>query len=169
MIIGSSESKLDSSILNSEVDIMGYDIVRMDHSKRGTRVACYIKKSLSFNHKSSFCPNIEIIFIDISFPKSKPILVGVLYQPPDKPRFIEYLEYSLKESIISNINNISNIQECYLMGDFNVNLLSGNKMLLDKQYCDSYTQAPPLIKKYMDIYFSYSLHLLITESTLQSR
>ena len=33
-IIGISESKLDSSILNREVDIVGYDAIRMDRSKR---------------------------------------------------------------------------------------------------------------------------------------
>ena len=71
-------------------------------------------------------------------PKSKQILVGVLYRPPDEADFIEHLNKSLKES------NISNIQECYLIGDFNVNLLSGNKMLLKKQYSDSYSQAPPI-------------------------
>ena len=59
----------------------------------------------------------------------------MLYWPPDKPRFIEYLDNSLNES------NISNIQEYYLMGEFNVNLLSGNEMLLDKQYCDSYSRV----------------------------
>ena len=42
-------------------------------------------------------------------PKSKPILVGVSYQPPDKSGFIEYLNNALRE------NNISNIQECYLI------------------------------------------------------
>ena len=64
----------------------------------------------------------------------------MLYQPPDKPRFIEYLENSLKES------NIYNIQECYLTGNFNVNLLSRNKMLLDKQYYESYRQVPSFVK-----------------------
>ena len=51
------------------------------------------------------------------------------------------------------------------MGDFNVNLLSRNKMLLDKQSYDSYSQAPPLAKKYMDLCFSHSLHQLIAEPT----
>ena len=122
-IIGSSESKLDSSILNSELDIDEYDLIRLDRSRRGGGVACYIRKSLSYNHKTSFCRNIESIFIDIFLPKSKPILVGVLYRPPDKPDFIEHLNNSLKES------NMSNTQVCYLIGGFNVNLLSGNKML----------------------------------------
>ena len=43
-------------------------------------------------------------------PKSRPILVGDIYWPPEKPRFIEYLNNSLREI------NISNIQECYLIG-----------------------------------------------------
>ena len=90
------ESKLDSSILDSEVDIMGYDISRMDCSRRGGGVACYIKKSLSYYHKLSFCPNNETIFRDIFLPKSKPILVGMLNRLPDKPRFLEYLDNSLK-------------------------------------------------------------------------
>ena len=95
-IIGISESKLDSSILNSELDIDEYNLVRLDHSRRvveggGGEVTCCIRRSLSYNHKSSFCCNIESIFTDIFLPKSKPILVGVLYWPPDKPGFIKHL------------------------------------------------------------------------------
>ena len=78
-IIGISESKLDSSILNSELDIDDYDLIRLDRSRRGGEVACYTRKSLSYNHKTSFCRNNESIFKDIFLPKSKPILVGVLY------------------------------------------------------------------------------------------
>ena len=106
-----------------------------------------------------FCCNIEIIFIDIFLPKSKPIFVGVLYRRPEKPDFIEHLDNSLNES------NISNTQECYLIGDFNVNLLSGNKMILEKQYSDSYNQGPPIVKSYIDLCFSHSLHQLIREPT----
>ena len=94
-IIGFSESKLDSSILNSELDTHEYNLVRLDHSRRvggrGGGVTCCIRRSLSYNYKSSFCCNIESIFTDIFLPKSKPILVGVLYWPPDKPGFIKHL------------------------------------------------------------------------------
>ena len=138
---------------------MDYDIIRMDHTRRRVEVACYIKKSSSYSRKSSFSPNTESIFINIFLPKLKPILVGVLYQPLNKPRFVDSLDNSLKES------NISNIEERYLMDDFKVNLLSRNKILLDKQYYDSYRQAPPLIKKYMDISFSHSIHQLTAEPT----
>ena len=81
----------------------------------------------------------------------------MLYRPPDKPRILEYSDNSLKES------NVSNTQEYYLMGDFNVNLLSENKMLLDKQYYDFYSQIQPLVKNYMDLCFSHSLLQLIAE------
>ena len=60
-ITGISESKLDSSILNSELDIDEYNLIRLDRSTRGGRVACYIRTSLSYNHKTSFCRNIESI------------------------------------------------------------------------------------------------------------
>ena len=58
--------------------------------------------------------------------------MGVLYGPPETPGFIEYLDNSLQES------NISYIPECHLIGDFNITLLSGCKMLLEKHY-DSYS------------------------------
>ena len=52
-LIGISESKLDSSVLKSEVDIDEYDLIRLDPPRRGGGVACYIRKSLSYNHKKA--------------------------------------------------------------------------------------------------------------------
>ena len=157
-IIGICESELDSSILNSELDIDEYDLIRLDCSKRGGGVACYLG-FLSYNHKTSFCRNIESILIDIFLPKSKPILLGVLYRTPDKSDFIEHLNNSLKES------NTCNTRECFLIGDFNVNLMSGNKLVLEKQYSDPYSQASLISKNYKDLCFSHSLHQLIREPT----
>ena len=45
--IGISESKPDSSILSSELDTDEYDLIRLDRSRRGGGVGCYIRKSLS--------------------------------------------------------------------------------------------------------------------------
>ena len=56
--------------MNSEVDIVDYDVIRMDCSKWGGGVACYITKKLWYNHKTSSCPKIETIFIDICLPKA---------------------------------------------------------------------------------------------------
>ena len=81
-IIGISESKLGLSILNSKLDIDDYDLIRLDSSQREGEFTCYIRKSLSYNHKTKFCFNIESIFIDIFLAKLKLILLGVLFQPP---------------------------------------------------------------------------------------
>ena len=51
------------------------------------------------------------------------------------------------------------------MGDFNVNLLIGNKMILEKQCSDSYSKAPPIVKNHTDPCFYDSLHQLIREPT----
>lgn len=91
-------------------------------------------------------------------PKPKPILVKVLNRQPDKPLFIEYLKNSIKEI------NISNIQKCCQIGDFNANLLSGNKKLWKKQYSDSFSQAPLIVKKTFR-YLIFSLHKLIMKPT----
>ena len=111
-----SKPKVDSSILNNEPDTDDYDLIRLDRSRRNDRVACYIRKSVSYNHKTSFCRGTESISIDIFLTKSKLILVGVLYRPPNKPDFIEHVKNYLKES------HICKTKECYIIDDCNVNL-----------------------------------------------
>ena len=133
-IIGISKSKLDSTILNSEVDIENKCL----RTKGG--VAYYIRKSLSYNHKSTFCGHAKTIFINIFLPKSKSILVAMLHWPPNKLEFIERLDNSL------NKNNICHIQECYPTVDFIVNLLSRNKMLLKKNILTTADMLQPQLK-----------------------
>ena len=45
-IIGISETKLDKTIWSSELEVNGYDLVRLDQSRRCGGVACYIKSSV---------------------------------------------------------------------------------------------------------------------------
>lgn len=44
-----SEFKLDSSILNNELDVKSYDLFRLDCSRRGGGVVYSIRKTLSYN------------------------------------------------------------------------------------------------------------------------
>ena len=62
--------------------------------------------------------------MDIFLPKTKQILIKVLSRTSYKLELIEYIDDTLKEK------KISNIQEWYLISDFNVNFLGRNKMLL---------------------------------------
>ena len=56
------KSKLDSSILNNEPDIEGYDLIRLVCLSKEGEVVYYIRKFLSYNHKSIFYCDIESIF-----------------------------------------------------------------------------------------------------------
>ena len=91
-IIGISENKLDETTLSSELEVDGYDLVRLDRSRRGGGVARYIKSSIACSYKESFCSNTESIFVNIFLPKSKPILLGILYRPPDKSDFVQHIK-----------------------------------------------------------------------------
>ena len=83
-VIGLSETKLDNTVLSSELEIEGYGPVRSDRSRRRGSVACFVKNSISQNRKPNFCINTESISIEIFLPKSKPVLIGILYRPPHK-------------------------------------------------------------------------------------
>ena len=116
-IIGISETKLDETILSGELEVGGYDLVRLDRSRRGGGVACYIKSLIAYSYKDSFCSNIKSIFVDIYLSKSKSILLGILYRPPDKSDFVKYINNLFTETAALDK------QECYLLGDLNIHLV----------------------------------------------
>ena len=105
-VIGFSETKLDNTILSSELEIEGYDLVRSDQSRRGGGLACFIKKSILYNRKPNFYINTESIFIEVFIPKSKPVLTGILYRPPDKCDLVNCLERTFSNT------NVFESQEC---------------------------------------------------------
>ena len=81
-VIGITESKLDETILDEEINIDGYELARSDRNRHGGGVVCYIRNDISFNVRGDFSSEIENIFSDIFLPKTKPILIGILYRPP---------------------------------------------------------------------------------------
>ena len=65
--------------------------------------------------------NTENICTDIVLPKTKPILVGILYRPPDKNGFAKHLEETFTGC------NMLKKQKYNLFGDFNINFLYNGK------------------------------------------
>ena len=59
-VVGISESKLDDSVLSSEIQIENYDLIRSDRNRHGDGVACFIRNDLSDNAKSFLPSEIEI-------------------------------------------------------------------------------------------------------------
>ena len=87
-ILGITESKLDSSISNQEVNISGYSILRSDGSWYSAGVACYVRADLCFNRKNVFSNSIENVFFDLLIPKLKPLLIVIFYRPSNLNTFL---------------------------------------------------------------------------------
>ena len=120
-VIGITESKLDGSVLDGEINIDGYKLVRSDRNRHGGGVACYIRNDISFSVRGDFSSEIENIFLDILLPKTKPILIGILYRPPDQSKFLDNLSTSISQTCSFNE------EEVYILGDLNINLINSQK------------------------------------------
>ena len=83
-VIGITESKLDKTVPDEEINIDGYELVRSDRNRDGGGIVCYIWNDISFNVRGDFSSEIENIFLDMLLPKTKPILIGILYRPRDQ-------------------------------------------------------------------------------------
>ena len=77
-ILGITESKLDSSVSDQELNINGYIILKSDRNRKGGGVACYVRADLCFNTRNIFSNSIEHVFFffDLLIPKVKPISIG---------------------------------------------------------------------------------------------
>ena len=143
-VIGLTETKLDATVLDGEVNIEGYELMRSDRKRHGGGVACYIKNNIAFRSRGGFSKEIENLFFDILLPKTKPILVGIVYRPPNQSRFLERLT-----SAITNTNDFDN-QEVCILGDFNINLMNSKKNVRNG------------IKKYREFCSQHGIKQLIT-------
>ena len=83
VVIGISELKLDSAVLDPEIYIENYEILRFDRYRHEGGVACYIRSDISCK-LNSFLPNeIENSTFNILMPHTKPITIGIIYRPPN--------------------------------------------------------------------------------------
>ena len=159
-VTGLSETKLDNAVLSSELEIEGYDLVRSDRSRRGRGAAYFVKNSISYNRKPNFYINTESIFIEIFLPKSKPVLIGILYRPPDKYAFANCLEQAFSDT------NIFESQECYLLGDININLQPKDKEIFRNKPANTINkEITHRTRSYLEFCFTHSLEQVITRPT----
>ena len=114
-VIGITQSKLDDCILDSEIQIDNYQVLRCDRNRKGGGVACCVRNDLSYIAKNFFPEGIENIFFEILLPKTKPINVGIIYWPPNQNNFLQTLN--------ENFAKIDTLKkELCIHGDFNINL-----------------------------------------------
>ena len=83
-LIHHNESKIDSSIRDSEININIYSIIRLDRRRFGGGVAIYIKNTISRFERRDLVPdNLEMICVEITRKPSMPISLTTWYQPPN--------------------------------------------------------------------------------------
>ena len=157
-IIGISESKLDESVLEPEIQIDDYKILQCDRNRRGGGVACYIRNDLSYNILSVFPREIESVFFEILLPNSKPITVGTIYRPPNQSNFLEVLNENMNK-----IDSISN--EIYILGDFNINFSLNDSYIFSKKGIINNESFPSDVKSSYEYCTYFSLHQLIKVPT----
>ena len=157
-IVGISESKLDEFVLELEIQIDDYKILRCDRNRHGGVVAFYIRNELSYNILSVFPPEIESVFFEILLPNSKPITVGTIYRPPNQSNFLEVLNENMNK-----IDSISN--EIYILGDFNINFSLNDSYIFSKKGIINNKSFPSDVKSSYEYCTYFSLHQLIKVPT----
>lgn len=146
-ILAINESKLDPSVSNNEISILGFEIVRKDRNingRFGGGVCLYIRNNLNFNLVENLSNDrLELITVEITLPHSRSFLISTWYRPPNSP--IEIFQGF--EEMIDKIDQTN--LEYYLLGDMNCDMLS-----------NSYPSA--CLNNILDL---YGLKQLITEPT----
>ena len=124
-VIGISKSKLDDSVLSSEMQIGNDKTLCCDRNRHGGGVVCYIRKNLHYDVKSFFPPEIENIFFELLLSNTKPIVVRIIYRLPSRSEFLGSINTHFNKL---NINN----NKIYILGDFNINLYLNNSFIFQK-------------------------------------
>ena len=115
-ILTLNETRLDSTFLDCEVQIPGYDIVRSDRNRYGGGVAIYIRTIIPYIiRKDLLQDTLELLCIEVRKPKSKPVLISTWYRPPSaKIELFQKFENFLK--LIDNED-----KDIIITGDLNCN------------------------------------------------
>ena len=157
-----NETRLDISVLDCEVGIPGYDIVRLDRNRNGGGVAIFIRENISyFIRQDLVIDTLELLCIEVRKQKSKPFLIATWYRPPNSSNHLfQKFEHFLKLVDDENI-------EIIIAGDLNCNFLESPKgqvtcKLLGimntyqlQQHIEKPTRVTPTTSSLIDVIFTY--------------
>lgn len=140
-MIAVSETWLDCSIQDAEIELTGYSI---DRSINKGGVCPFLRTDMSYNPCADLQEGLEAAWVELPLPKSKPIIKGVCYRPSKQTEFYELLETVCRKS------NVCVENECTIMGDLNTKLLLPQSGLKNS---------------FLNLCRVSGLHQLITEAT----
>ena len=164
-ILSVNETWLDNFVLNNEIEIEGFQILRKDRNRNGGGVAIYIRNNLHFellNHDS--LNHLEALPILVQPNKcSKPFIFISWYRPPNsKPIILDHYEELMsfldgfnhsiivmgdlncdimKHSLSSDTKRLNQINELYSLLQINTTkytrVCQNSKSLIDHMICNS--------------------------------
>ena len=137
------ETWLSSEISDQELQIDGYQIVRLDRNRHGGGVMFHISDALHFTVLPA-CPSLELLSL-IIHENSNRCCVSLFYRPPNSPPSILTTLSTLLEAI-----DISTFSNFILVGDFNVDISN---------------PSHPLTNTLNDMSHSFHLQQIVTEPT----
>ena len=145
-VIGINETKIDSDISDTDIQIEGYEVVRRDRNKWGGGVALYIHKSISANYAvrlDLMHYRLESLSIQIKLGNFRPFLITAIYLPDVSLDVFQ--EFELLVNTIDKEN-----KESIIIGDTN---------------CDFLTPSYSHTKQLKTLLTKYELTQLINEPT----
>ena len=121
-ILSLSETHLSSDD-EPQAQIDGYSFISKPRkSAKGGGVGAYISSSVPYHRRLDLeLDDIECLWIEVLFPKSKGFLIGFIYRPPDSSKHLPKNFNCKLESMLTNIS-LEN-KECILTEDMNCNYL----------------------------------------------
>eukprot|EP00794_Sanderia_malayensis_P006539 gene6539-7278_t len=148
-ILSLSETHLSKED-ETQAIISGYDFIakpRLLNPDKGGGVGLYIPSHIPYQRRFDLeQPEIECIWLEILFPKTKGILTGIIYRPPDTSKYLPE-NYVAKFKTMLDIISTEN-KENLILGDLNCN------------YQDKTDH-----KELKDLLYSFGMKQLITAPT----
>ena len=120
-----TETKTESIIDNSHIEIDDYVVERNDSNRHSGCVAMYIHKTVNYKLREDLAySEIESISIQVKIGNYKPFIVMSVYRPPGKP--VEY--FNKLDKLLNSID--AEDKEAIYLGDRNCDILDLPIMIL---------------------------------------
>jgi exonuclease III len=155
-VICLSETWCDTQVANNSLyHLPNYTVIEQVRTtgKRGGGILMYVSNIYSYINRTGFStssPHAETLFIELSFPKSKNIILGIIYRPPNG-------KYGVFKNNLKSIINKTNQEKKILCmaGDFNINALTYDTF--------------PKTKSFFDMLFKHNVISVINRPTRVTR
>ena len=120
-ILSLSETHLDSSTPDDLLKIPGYTFIKRNRTNGSHGgVGVYIKDNVPYIRRNDLeAGNLECIWLEILFPKTKGLLIGIFYRPPYGSKYLRNDFDDELDNLLQSV--ITENKECMIMGDFNCN------------------------------------------------